>query len=129
MKQEKENRTHQIAVWLTPSEYDLLHTRWRQSTARTFREYLRKILFGKPITIRHRNQSLDDVMITLILLHTELSIIGHNCARVIEKLHGLREIEPVANWLREHDGAWQAVDQKITEIKAAISQIDDKWLQ
>ncbi len=129
MTREKQNRSCQISVWLTPREYDLINTRLRQTTSRGFGEYLRKILFNKPITVRHRNQSLDDVMAALILLHGELSLIRHNHDQVLEKLHELREIKPIANWLREHEGAWEAVDQKITEIKATISQIDDKWLQ
>jgi hypothetical protein len=129
MTQEKENRTHHICVRLTPREYDFISTRWRQSTCRQISEYLRKILLDKPITVRHRNQSLDDLMATLILLRGELNFIGHNYNQVVKKLHQLRDFEHIASWLRQHEGAWETVNQKITEIKFTISHIDDQWLQ
>jgi hypothetical protein len=129
MTQEKENRTRRIYVRLTLREYDLITTRWRQSTCRELSEYLRKIMLNKPVTIRHRNQSLDDLMATLILLRGELNFIGHNYNQVVKKLHQLRDFEYIASWLRQHEGAWEAVYQKITEIKTTINHIDDQWLQ
>lgn len=129
MTQEKQNRTRHIRLRLTPREYDLVTTRWRQTTSHELSEYLRKIIFEKPVTVRHRNQSLDDLMAALILLRGELNFIGHNYNQVVKKLHQLREFEHIANWLRQHEGAWETVNQKITEIKTTISHIDDQWLQ
>ena len=124
-----QKRTCQICLRLTPQEYDLINTRWRETTSRDLSEYLRKIMFGTPVTARHRNQSLDDVMGILILLRAELNVIGRNYNQVVTELHQLREFEPIADWLRQHEDAWETVGQKITEIKAAISHIDDQWLQ
>jgi hypothetical protein len=126
---EKQNRTRRLFLRLTPREFDLISTRWRHTTSRDRSEYLRKILFDKPITVLHRNQSLDDLMAALILLRAELNFIGHNYSQVAKSLHQLHEMEPIASWLRQHEGAWETVNQKITEIKATISHIDDKWLQ
>jgi hypothetical protein len=129
MTQERQNRTRDIHLRLTPSEYEIITTRWRQTITRDLSEYLRKVIFDKPVTVRHRNQSLDDLMAALILLRGELNFIGHNYNQVVKKLHQLRELEPIENWLRQHEGAWEIVNQKITEIKATISHIDDQWLQ
>jgi hypothetical protein len=129
MTQERQSRIHRITLRLTPSEYDLITTRWRQTITRDLSEYLRKIIFDKPVTVRHRNQSLDDLMAALILLRGELNFIGYNYNQVVKKLHQLRDFENIANWLRQHEGAWETVNQKITEIKATISHIDDQWLQ
>ncbi|HEV2354940.1 MAG TPA: plasmid mobilization relaxosome protein MobC, partial [Puia sp.] len=65
MTHEKENRTRHIRLRLTPKEYDLLTFRWRQTTCRELSDYLRKIIFNKPITVHHRNQSLEDLMAAL----------------------------------------------------------------
>lgn len=129
MTPEKQNRTRQIRLRLTPREYDSITTRWRQTATRDLSEYLRKIIFDKPVTVRHRNQSLDDLMATLVLLRGELNFIGHNYNQVVKKLHQLRDFEYIASWLQHHDCAWETVNQKITEIKATISHIDDQWLQ
>jgi hypothetical protein len=129
MTDQKQNRTRHIRLRLTPREYDLISTRWRQSTCRELSGYLRKILLGKPVTVRHRNQSLDDLIQALILLRGELNFIGHNYNQVVKKLHQLRDFDRIGRWLEEHETGWQIVDQKITEIKTVISHIDDKWLQ
>jgi hypothetical protein len=109
MKQERQRRTYLLGVWLTPWERDQILTRWHQSTCRGLGEYARKILFGKRVTVRQRNQSLDDLMVELILLRGELNFIIHNCD--------------------QRDAAWEGLNQKINEIKTAINRIDDKWLQ
>ena len=109
MKQERQRRTYLLGVWLTPWEHDQILTRWHQSTCRGLGEYARKILFGKRVIVRHRNQSLDDLMAELILLRGELNFIIHNYDR--------------------RDSEWGTINKKITEIKTAINRIDDKWLQ
>jgi hypothetical protein len=108
MTQEKQKRTHYIRVYLTSREYDYINTCWRQSTHRQRSEFLRNFLLGRPVTVRHRNQSLDDLMATLIPLREELNLIARNY---------------------NHEAAWDTVNLKITEIKTIISHIDDQWLQ
>lgn len=129
MTQEKQNRTCHIRLRLTPREYDLLNLRWHGTTCRELSDYLRKIIFNKPVTVRHRNQSLDDLMAALILLRGELNFIGHNYNQVVKKLHQMREVENIGAWLLLHERAWETVNLKITEIKALISHIDDQWLR
>jgi septal ring factor EnvC (AmiA/AmiB activator) len=127
--QEKQNRTRHLRLVLTPAEYELITTRWHKTTCRGLSEYLRKIMFGKPVIVRHRNQSLDDLMGTLILLRCELNLVVQNHHQVVKQLNQLREGASIENWLREHETAWETINQKITEIKAAINKIDDEWLQ
>jgi hypothetical protein len=129
MKQGKQNRTCQVKVQLTPRELDHINTRWHGSTYRKRSEYFRKLLLRKPVTIRHRNQSLDDLMATLIPLRGELNSIGQNYNQVAGKLNLLRNLGQIDTWLREHEATWETVHLKITEIKAIISHIDDLWLQ
>jgi hypothetical protein len=107
MKQQQQRRRH-IYFCVTLQEYDQIATSCHQSTCRNLSEYIRKTLLGKAVTIRHRNQSLDDLMAELILLRGELNFIIHNYNR--------------------NDSAWEAINQKIKEIKTAINHIDDQWL-
>jgi hypothetical protein len=129
MANEKQNRTKHIRLRLTPREYDMISTRWHRTTCRELSVYLRNILLNKPITVRHRNESLDDLIQALVLLRGELNFVGHNYNQVVIKLHRLRDFDNIGRWLVEHEAAWQVVDRKITEIKTVISNIDDKWLQ
>jgi hypothetical protein len=108
MTQEKQNRIRYIRVHFTPLEFDCVNTHWRQSTHRKRSEYLRNLMLGKPVIVRHRNHSLDDLMAALIPLREELNPIGRNY---------------------NHEAAWELVSIKITEIKTIISHIDDQWLQ
>jgi hypothetical protein len=127
--QEKQNRTRPLRVWVTPAEFELITTRWHQTTCGGLSEYLRKVIFDKPVIVRHRNQSLDDLMATLILVRCELNLVVQNHNEVVKKLNQLRESACIENWLREHDWAWETINQKITEIKTTINNIDDQWLQ
>jgi hypothetical protein len=109
MRPKRQNRTYLLGVRLTPWEHDQIITSWHQSTCRGLGAYVRKILFGKRVTVRYRNQSLDDLMAELILLRGELNFIIHH--------------------YDQHNPAWENINQKITEIKVTINRIDDKWLQ
>jgi hypothetical protein len=109
MRPDRQNRTYLLGVRLTSWEHDQIITRWHQSTCRGLGGYVRKILFGKRVTVRYRNQSLDDLMAELILLRSELNFIVHNCD--------------------QRNPLWEIISQHITEIKATINRIDDQWLQ
>ncbi len=60
MNQEK--RSKSLTIWLQPAEYDALKTRVQESNCRHLSIFARRCLLGKPITLLHRNASLDDVM-------------------------------------------------------------------
>lgn len=129
MTTEKQNRTCRVKVQLTPRELDHIDKRWHGFTCRKRSEYFRKLLLGKPVTVRHRNQSLDDLIATLIPLRGELNSVAQNYNQVAGKLHLLRDPGQIDTWLREHEAAREAVHLMITEIKSVISHIDDLWLQ
>jgi hypothetical protein len=129
MTTEKQNRTHQVGVYLTPREFDHFNQRRRLSTCSTRSEYVRKLLLGKPVTVRHRNQSLDDLMAALIPLRGDLNSVSKSYNQVAGKLHLLRNLGQIELWLLEHKAAWETVQRTITEIKSIISHIDDIWLQ
>jgi hypothetical protein len=66
-----------IGLRLSPKEYEQIEKQFSNSTARKMSDYVRHVLFDKPITVYQRNKSLDDFMAEMILLRNELNRIGN----------------------------------------------------
>ena len=56
MKGKKLFRTRIIGLRLTPKEYEQLEKKWKASTCRKLSDYVRRILFEKPIVTTYRDQ-------------------------------------------------------------------------
>lgn len=129
MKQEQTNRTRIIGLRLTPKEYEQIEKKWKASTCRKLSDYVRRIIFGKPIVTTFRDQSLDDFMAEAIRLRNELNGIGNNFNQVVKKLHTLHEIPEFRNWLIGYELEKKTLLNKVDEIKNHIQKIGEKWLQ
>lgn len=129
MKQEQTNRTRIIGLRLTPKEYEQIEKKWKASTCRKLSDYVRRIIFGKPIVTTFRDQSLDDFMAEAIKLRNELNGIGNNMNQVVKKLHTLHEIPEFRNWLIAYELEKKILLNKVDEIKNHIQKIGEKWLQ
>lgn len=55
----KTKRTEWIHIRLTPDKLVKINERYRKTPYRDLSTYLRKMLFGKAITVNSRNQSFD----------------------------------------------------------------------
>jgi hypothetical protein len=128
---EKENslRTRIIGLRLTLKEYHQIEKNFHSSTAGKMSDYVRSVLFDKPITIYQRNQSLDDFMAEMILLRNELSSIGNNFNQAVKKLHTLQQIAEFKAWIITYDLEKKMLFNKVDEIKNRINKIADEWLQ
>jgi hypothetical protein len=129
MSAEKGNRDKYLKVRLTGDELKSLQNKVSNSSSKKLSEYVRKMIFGKPIGIHYRNQSLDDFMTEMIALRTELNSIGNNYNQVVKRMHTLQHLEEIKTWLLLNESSKQILLNKITEIKFKINQINDKWLQ
>jgi|SRR5579875_3533189 len=129
MEPENENRTRIIGVRLTLKEYQKIEKKWKQSTCHKLSDYVRYILFNKPITVYQRNQSLDDFMKEMMQLRSELNSIGNNFNQAVKKLHTLQQIAEFRSWLITYELEKQILFNKIDEIKNRINKIADQWLQ
>jgi hypothetical protein len=129
MKEKKSTRTRIIGLRLTINEYDQLNKKCRNSNASKLSEFVRRLLFNKPITVYHRNKSLDDFMAEMIRLRTELNAIGNNFNQAVKKLHTLQQIEEFKGWILNHESNTNELLQKTDEIKNYIKKIAEKWLQ
>ncbi len=129
MKQEHANRTRIIGLRLAPKEYEQIEKKWKASTCRKLSDYVRRIIFGKPIVTTFRDQSLDDFMAEAIKLRNELNGIGNNMNQVVKKLHTLHQIPEFRNWLIAYELEKKILLNKVDEIKNHIQKIGEKWLQ
>jgi predicted GNAT family acetyltransferase len=125
----KEDRKRRVYIRLTDAEFDKLNTQFLNSTSRKLSEFLRRIIFNKPVKIYNRNKSLDDLMIELILLRNELSAIGNNYNQEVKRLHLLGAVSQAKNWVQENEKTKDLLIIKMSQIKSKIDQINDIWLQ
>jgi hypothetical protein len=126
---EKKNRTRLIGLRLTPEEFEKVDRWRRQSTTPEISEFIRRVLFGKPITVQQRNQSLDDFMAEMMRLRTELNAIGNNFNQAVKRLHQLREANGAGEPLEQYERDQAALLEKVGAIKEKINQMADQWLQ
>jgi hypothetical protein len=129
MKEKKINRTELLQVRLTPKESEKINNKSSNSTSRKLSDFAHKILLDKPITVRTRNQSLDDFMKEMVALRSELNAIWNNYNQVVKRLHALQHVEEIKSWLLHNETTKQILFIKIEEIKQKINSISDQWLR
>jgi hypothetical protein len=66
MEKDTSLRTRIIGLRLTQKEYQQIEKKFKNSTAKKMSDYVRHVLFDKPITVYQRNKSLDDFMTEMI---------------------------------------------------------------
>ncbi|MBB5396693.1 plasmid mobilization relaxosome protein MobC [Mucilaginibacter sp. AK015] len=129
MEEKKTGRVRLIGLRLTGDEYTLLDNCWKKSTAGKLSEYVRRVLFGKTMTVYTRNQSLDDLIAEMILLRKELNAIGVNFNQAVHRLHTLDHLPQLQGWLRRFEQDKDVFFSKAEEIRLKINSISAQWLQ
>lgn len=129
MEGKKTNRTRRIICRLTPDEYAKIEKKWKASTCRKLSEYVRRILFDKPIVTTYRNSSQDDAMAELVKLRTELNAVGNNFNQSVKKLHTLHQIPEFKSWLLVYEVEKKVLHNKMDEVKNGIKKMLELWLQ
>ncbi len=129
MEKQNPNRSRIIGIRLTPQEYAEINSRFKATTSRKLSDYLRHVLLNGSVTIRTRNQSLDDLMAVLIQLRTEFNATGNNLNQSVKKLHLLRDNKELLPWIIAHEVHVKAIFKGVEEIKAQINQFADVWLR
>lgn len=123
MKKNSEVKKKWVTIRMNQSEYEKLQALYKKSTCRGLSEYLRKIALQKPITIRYRNESEDEILAALLKIKKELNAIGNNFNQAVHKLHMLDRIPEFRTWLVTHEITRQTVEKSIVEIKEEMIKI------
>jgi len=129
MNEKQANRTRFVGLRFTAAEFERMEELRKSSTTPEISEFIRRVLFSKPVTFNQRNQSLDDFMAEMMLLRTELNSIGNNFNQAVKKLHSLTQIKEFQQWLQEYEADKQNLLNRVGIIKDRINQISDLWLQ
>lgn len=114
---------------LTEEEYDMLEKDWKKSIITKLSEYVRRVLFEKPITFYTRNQSLDELMAELILLRRELHNIQTTLDQAVLKLHTQEHLPEIRRWLEEFECDQARLLSNVEDVKTKIYSIGTQWLQ
>ncbi len=94
-----------LSVRLTSEELEEVYQLSKTSTCRSLTEYVKKVLTKKPVTVKVRNQSQDDL------------------------LGAIAGIKNRLDQLAEHaqDKNSEAILREITEVRMLIRESFDKW--
>ncbi|WET03945.1 plasmid mobilization relaxosome protein MobC [Flavobacterium sp. YJ01] len=129
MKEEKKNRTRWLHLRLSEQEYKTFQKYFEESVCPKLSDFARQNLLGKPIVLKYRNTSLDDLMTELIKLRNELNSIGNNFNQSVKKLHSLSQISELKLWILSSEKEKKMLFNSIEEIKNLIRNLAEKWLQ
>jgi hypothetical protein len=129
MDDKKKNRTEVVNFRLTQKELTDLQQKWQKTNCRKLSDYIRKIIFGKPIISHYRNRSLDDLMEEAMVLRKELNAIGVNFNQAVHRLHTLDHLPQMERWLVSFEGDKHRLFGKIDEIVLQVEKIAVVWLQ
>lgn len=129
MNEHSKNRTKWIHLRLKNEEYEVLHNGFKKSICRKLSEYARKILLQKPLVLKYRNESLDELILELIQLRKELNGIGNNYNQSVKKLHTISEIPEFRHWILAHQIEKELLFNAILQIQNHTKILSEKWLQ
>jgi hypothetical protein len=122
-KANSEVRKKWVTIRMNQAEYDRLQVLYKKSTCRQLSEYLRAVTLQKPVTLKYRNQSLDEILSAFVKMKKELNAVGNNVNQAVHKLHLLDRIPEFRSWNLLHENLWQALEKTLTRIKERMDQI------
>lgn len=129
MEKENSNRTRIIGVRLTPGEFKIIEDRWKATTCPKLSDYVRQVLYQRPVIKTYRDRSLDDFMAEMMLLRTELNRLGNNFNQAVKKLHTANIDADYKNWLRAFEVEKHTLHNKVEQINRNIEKFAGRWLQ
>ena len=129
MKKNAEKFTRSLYILLRDSDYLKIENDYRNTTKRNMSEYVRSLLFDKPVTFFTRDKSLDELVEVLIAMRKDLRSLRNQGEAIHQELqdkaHNPEGYSMVKQW-----EDWQNQMLKLLQnIHHHITLIGDKWLQ
>lgn len=125
----EENRERKITTRFKPGEFMLLDRRFRKTRFRKLSEYIRAVLLEKPITVYHRDQSMDEMLEELALLRRELNAIGHNLNQAVRQINAAQDKSDSRLWLSLMSLIGSKINPSIAGIKDRMQIFSELWSQ
>ena|ERR1700748_3395118 len=88
-----------LSIRLSPEELDEIYRHQQQSTCRSLTGYVKKVLTGKPVTVKVRDQSRDEILQQLVDIKKQLDTLAERHDRYADDL--LNEIKEVKSYIRQ----------------------------
>jgi len=127
MEQKATKRTKWLTVRMTEEEFKTFEALSHQSTCSNHSEYARKMVLGKPIVLRYRNQSLDDFTTGMLQLKRELKVISGDFNQMVRKLHSLRHLSELQQWILLNEQDKTRLAKQIDTISTNIEKAYEVW--
>lgn len=122
-------KNHRIDVRLTTAEYAKIENQFKTSTCRNKAQYVRELIFHRPIRISHRNESLDDLMEEIVILNREINSLKDALSKTLEKLYRDKDSLGIQQSLLQTQLMVTSLLKKMDEVKTQMEKITEKWLQ
>lgn len=127
MKQKQSTRTTWLTIRMSEEEHQEAERLSQQTTCQSLSEYARKTVLSKPVVMRYRNQSLDDFMKGMIALQKELNAIGGNFNQLVRRLHTLKHVPDIQQWILINEQDKTRILQQIETISNTINKAYQLW--
>lgn len=129
MKEPVPNQSRTVYFQVEISQYELLKDRCSRTTCRSLAEYLRKLILSEPVTVNHRNASLEDLITELSLTRRQLSDAIQIFEQSAQKVSASPHQQLTAAWLREHEKDRARIVVLIDQIYQHCKKTALVWLQ
>jgi hypothetical protein len=129
MKESITVRKKWFKVRVTEDELRKIKAFSKTSVCKGASEYARNILLHKPVIVKYRNQSADDILSEMIRLKNEMNAIGNNFNQAVHRLHTLDSVAEIKLWLLQNELLKQSFLKKTEEIRIKMIEIYEQWSQ
>jgi len=129
MKEKADVRTRKVSVRLTSGEYASLYEKFKTTTHRNLVAYLRDLIHRKPVTVKYRNQSIDDFLPVAIGIKNELRTIDSHFTRIIDQLNSLAPAGRLKDILEYFAAEQVSLLEKMEDIRHTLIKIHEQWSQ
>jgi hypothetical protein len=126
IKRTKSTKTKWLHLRITQEEYEKLQNDLKETTCHGLSEYIRNIVFNRPVTVVYRNKSADEFLQVAIELKNELNATGKNFNQTVKRIHEIRHESTRKDDLNFFETTQYSLHQKVNEIKYALAKIYER---
>lgn len=129
MEESRNIKNKWLHLRLDEAEHRQLMAQFGKTTETHLSKYARKILLGKPMIARTRDESLKDIIEILGKLQKDLNGIGNNYNQMVHRLHISDSGPEVESWAVRFGMEQESLFDAIRNIKDFIAKTSEKWLR
>ena len=112
---------------MSEDEHQAAEALCRQTTCQSLSEYARKTVLGKPIIMKYHDESMDEFIDLVIELKDELKAIGNNFNQVVRRLHSLKTLPELQQWILVNEQEKTRIFRLIETISTNINEAKKLW--